>query len=342
MHMNATKWVVSKLKKNLGLETDKELLKALHIDVYDTRGIDLHTGTVPDYTGPKNNFFPSDWGGDIFSFWGIKEFDNKTSSGWTIDIEPPPLSSAKSIEEFEKYQWPSIDWFDFSNFRSKLEKWTDFSIMATGASVFQHPTYLRGMDVLMLDMALNPKIAHYFFKKFTDFYYAYYSRMFEAAGNLIDVFALADDFGAQDALLISPSMFDEFVVPYLRRMINLAHEHDIFFLLHTDGDIEKIIPKLIEIGVDILDPIQPESMDPLKVKEKWGDKLCLRGAIGVQQILSRSSTEAVVRETKRIIDHLAPGGGYILAPGHPVLQDDIPVENIIAMYKTGYEYGIYK
>ncbi len=339
-HINATKWVVAKLKSALKITSDKQLLEALHIDVYDMRGIDLHSGVAPKYIGPRNDFFPSDWGGAINSFWSIHEFENQTSAGWNYEMESPQLSSALSIKDLEAYPWPENDWFDYSNIRNELEEWKDFSIMATGASVFQHATYLRGMDTLMMDMMTDPEMANFVLDKFCDFYYEYYCRLFEVAGDLIDVFALADDLGMQNTLLISPEMFEEFVAPRLKRMAELAHSYDIKLLLHTCGNIEILIPRLIELGVDILDPIQPESMDPISIKEKYGDKICLRGGISVQNVVSRGSIEEVEAETKRIVEALKPGGGYILSPGHPVLQDDIPVENIVVMYETGYKYGI--
>jgi uroporphyrinogen decarboxylase len=92
--------------------------------------------------------------------------------------------------------------------------------------------------------------------------------------------------------------------------------------------------------VDILDPVQPEAtgMDPAYLKREFGSELCFRGGISAQQILARGSREEVRDETRRIIDILAPGGGYILSPGHPVLQDDVQVENIITMYETAYNY----
>ena len=340
-HVNATKWVVQKLKKALKIDSDKELLKALHIDVYDMRGIDIHSGVVPGYVGPENEFFTEDWGGNIHAFWGMKEFENKTTSGWTLENEPPPLSDAADIEDIKQHNWPSADWFDYSSMPNQLESWSDFSIMATGASVFQHPTFLRGMDMLMMDMAANPDMANYILDKYTDFYHEYYRRIFQVAGDKIDVFALADDLGMQNSLLISPEMFDDYVAPRLEKLIDLAHQYNIYFLLHSCGNIRELIPRFIDLGVDILDPVQPESMDTVAIKKEFGDKICLRGGIGVQNILSNGTVQDVKDETKRIIDHLAPGGGYIIAPGHPVLQDEVPVDNIITMYETAYEYGFY-
>jgi uroporphyrinogen decarboxylase len=121
-------------------------------------------------------------------------------------------------------------------------------------------------------------------------------------------------------------------------MAELAHKYDLKLLLHTCGNVLQLIPRFIDLGVDILDPIQPEAtgMDPVYLKREFGSSLCFRGGISAQQILAKSSRQEVVDETRRVLDILAPGGGYILSPGHPVLQDDIPVENIITMYDTAY------
>jgi uroporphyrinogen decarboxylase len=340
-HMNATKWVVAKLKKALAIETDKELLETLNIDIYDMRGIDIHSGTVPEYIGPPNEFFTSNWKGGIGSFWRIREIENKTSSGWTLDMGAAPLSGDINLDIIEKYPWPENDWFGYSNIRNELEQWSEFAVMATGASVFQHVTFIRGMDNLMMDMMVAPELANYMMDRVFAFYHEYYRRMFEAAGDMIDIFAMADDLGMQNSLLISPEMIEEFVVPRFKKMIDLAHNYGIKFLLHTDGNVESIIPLLIDIGVDILDPIQPECMDPVAIKRKFGRDICLRGGISVQDVFSRGSIDDVVKETRRIVEALKPGGGYILAPGHPVLQDDIPVENILALYETSHKYGFY-
>lgn len=340
-HINATKWVVAKLKSAMRITTDKQLLEALHIDIYDMRGIDLHSGTAPKYIGPANEFFSSEWRGGINSFWTINEFENQTASGWNMEMESPPLSNATSIQECEKYPWPDIKWFDYSNLRNELEEWKDFSIMASGASVFQHATYIRGMDSLMMDMMTDPDLANYILDQVFNFYYEYYRLMFEKAGDLIDIFALADDLGMQNTLLIGPEMFDEFVAPRLKKMVDLAHSYNIKLLLHTCGNVELLIPRFIGLGVDILDPVQPESMDPLKIKDKYGLQINLRGGISVQNVVSCGTVDDVKAETKRIVNAMKRGGGYIFSPGHPVLQDDIPIENIVAMYQTGYKYGLY-
>lgn len=334
MHMNATKWVVNKLKKTFGVVSDKELLEKLHLDIYDMRGIDLHSGTAPLYIGPESKFFQNNWGGNIMSFWGIEEIEKSTTAGWLCEAGPPPLALAANLDELAQYNWPDVEWFDFSSLKSRLADWNDYAIMASGCSVFQHATYLRGMDILLMDMCMQPEMAHFVLKKISDFYYIYFEKMFQATGDMIDIFALADDFGMQNSLLISPEMFDEYVAPQLKRMSGLAHAYGKKLLLHSCGNIEILIPRLIELGVDILDPIQPECMNPLIIKEKYGHQICLRGGISVQNTLTLGTVDEVQTETKRIVEALNVDGGYILSPGHPVLQDDIPVENIIALYQS--------
>lgn len=341
-HINANQPVVQRLKQALNVSATRDLLRELHVDIFDMRGIDIRgdNSVMPRYIGPQETGIPADWSGNITRLWGIKEIVVQTESGPTITQADYPLAKADSLEELEAYCWPDPDWFDYSDVRERLQEWTEFAILCSGCSVFQHPTYVRGMDTLMLDMATNPQMANFVFDTFTDFYEEFYRRIFEQAGDLIDIFALADDLGMQNSLLISPRMFEKFVAPRLKKMADLAHHYDIKLLLHSDGNMYTLIPRLIELGVDILDPIQPEAMDPLQVKAEFGQQICLRGGISAQQTLTQGSVDDVAAETRRIIEHLAPGGGYILAPGHPVLSVDMPTANIIAMYETAFTYGM--
>ena len=105
------------------------------------------------------------------------------------------------FEEIERHTWPQVDWFDFQDIRAGVLFWSDFAVMASGASVFQHPTFLRGLDQLCVDMLLDPDLANLLLDKFTDFYLAYFDRFFTAARGLIDIFRIADDFGMQDRLI---------------------------------------------------------------------------------------------------------------------------------------------
>jgi len=349
--MNASPWVLYRLKKALGVSSDKELMARLNIDIFDMRGIDGQGKVIPRYIGPACHRVTSN--GELLplgcpgmaprDMWGIELKVVDTPYGKMFQHKPPPLSDAESLKELENYDWPNPDWFEYDTIPIQLEQWSDYAVLCSGASIFQHPTFLRGMDKLLMDLVLNPDMANFIIDKFTDFYYEYFRRIFNEAGDMIDIFWIADDFGGQDNLIISPELFREFFVPRLKRLIGMAKEYNIKVLLHSDGNIRPIIPILIDLGVDILDPIQPEAkdMNPKEIKEEFGDKLCLRGGISVQKVLSKGTEHEVREEIKKRIEQLAPGGGYILSPGHPVLQVDIPTKNIIAMYEAAQEYGSY-
>lgn len=342
-HMNAVSWAKEKLKQVLGLSSDRELLETLHIDTYDMRGLDLKGGVMPKYIGPPHPLLTDQWSGNILDIWGIEEKVVETASGYMYSQEYYPLKEASSLQELKAYPWPDPDWFDFSSLRERLLPWADQSIIATGGSVWQHPSYLRSLDVLMIDMALQPEMAHYVFDRFTEFYLEFFKRILDTAGDLIDSFALADDLGMQNGLMISDEMFEIFVAPRLKQCADLAHSYDCSLILHSDGNIRSIIPRLIELGVDVLDPLQPEArnMDPFEIKREYGKDLVLRGGISTQRTLASGSTEEVAEEVKRVIDILGKDGGYICSPGHPVLQTDVPAENIITMYETAFSYGKY-
>jgi len=331
------------LMQALSAQSQSELLELMHIDVWDTRGIDLHSGVAPAFVGPPHHLLQSGtgWGGNIMALWGIGEIEKESPHGPVLEITAPPLTNSSTTADWNSYTWPQVEWFDFSSIKADLLRYSNFSILASGGSIFQHASYLRGLDGQLFDLLADPDKANYLIDKLFEFYFHYYKKLFEKAGDLIDVFAIADDFGTQNSLLISPDLFRQFFSSRMKALADLAHHYDIYFLLHTCGDVEPLIPDFIEAGVDVLDPIQPESMDPAYIKKEYGQSICLRGGISSQQVLAHGSIRQVKEEVKRKLDILMPGGGYIFAPGHPVLQVDIPTENIITMYETAYEYGLY-
>jgi uroporphyrinogen decarboxylase len=274
--------------------------------------------------------------------WGWRQKVIQSATGPEDCFVEFVLADAESIEDLQRHRWPSADWFDFSDFASRLVEWQDFAVMASGASVFQHPTFLRGIDNLLMDMALRPEMAHWLMDRFTDFYLDFFDRMLAAAGGRIDILRVADDLGTQRGLFFSPEMFGSFIKPRLKKMVELAHRHGAKLLFHSCGAIRPLIEDLIEIGVDILDPLQAaaEGMEPRVLKDTYGSRICLHGGICTQYVLPRGTPDEVRREVRRRCEILGSGGGYILAPCH-VLQTDVPTENILAMSDAGFEFGEY-
>jgi uroporphyrinogen decarboxylase len=322
---------------------DRELLKALHIDVYDMRGIDYKSGIGARYIGPPGLGIPENWRGDFFRIFHYHEQVVQTAFGPSHSLGEPPLGGCANLADLERFPWPQPDWFDYSTLAAQLELWSDFAIAATGCSVFSHPSLFRGIERLLLEMGSEPEIAEFIMDRVTDFYYGYFERVFAEVGDRIDIFRFADDIGAQNNLFISPRMLDHFLAPRVKKCAELAHRHGIKVLFHTDGAVRPAIPRLIDWGVDVLDPVQPEApgMDAVELKREFGDRLAFSGGVSAQKVLPFGDEDAVRAEVRRVIDALAPGGGYILSPGHPCFQVDVPVENIVAMYEEGYRYGRY-
>ncbi|MBC8507917.1 MAG: hypothetical protein H8D34_23870 [Chloroflexi bacterium] len=198
------------------------------------------------------------------------------------------------------------------------------------------------MDNLLCDMIISPSMAEYIIDRYTDFYVDYYSAMFEATQGRIDILRIADDFGTQIGSLISMELFSKFIKPKVKKLVDMAHAYGVKVMFHSCGSVIDYIDELIEVGVDILDPIQTqaERMDPAYIKQRFGEKICLHGSLDTQYTLPKGSVEEVIEEVKDRISVLGPGGGFIIAPSH-TLQPDVPIQNIEAIYRTAREYGNY-
>ena len=325
---------LERLMRDLGVVTHRELLDRLHVDIVDLRGVvdPTYRGPVPLQTvrpdGVKENL------------WGMRSRVMETATGPEESWCEFPFESATSVDAMREHRWPEVDWFDFSDFVERLTPWQDMAVMASGPSVFQHPTFLRRSDLLLMDMVARPEMADFLMDRFTDFYVAFFDAMFSAAPGRIDILRIADDLGMQDRLLFSPAVFDRHIGPRLKKIIDMAHSHGILVMFHSCGAIVPLIERLIDLGVDMLDPLQirANGMDPVYLKKTFGRRIALHGSLDTQYVLPRGSRDDVSREVERMIDILGTGGGFILSPSH-VLQTDVSTDNILALYETAHEYG---
>ncbi len=325
-------WVMERLHRDLGTTTHRELLARLHSDIVDLRGV-----VDPRYCGPVPQ--RRELGDGVReNLWGWRQKVMQTATGPEDCFVEFVLAGAASVEDLQRHPWPQADWFDFSDFAARLAPWEDLAVMASGASVFQHPSFLRGIDNLLMDMAVQPEMAHWLIDRFTDFYLDFFDRLLTAARGRIDILRAADDLGTQRGLFFSPEMFRTFIKPRLQRLVDMTHSHGVKFLFHSCGAIRPVIEDLIEIGVDILDPLQAaaQGMEPQALKDAYGRRICLHGGICTQYLLPNSTPDQVRQEVRRRIEILGAGGGYILAPCH-VLQTDVPTENILAMSDAARE-----
>jgi uroporphyrinogen decarboxylase len=197
------------------------------------------------------------------------------------------------------------------------------------------------MEQAYVDLYEHPEIVHYCLDQLFNFRHEYTRRIFEQLPHgAVQVCYIAEDLGSQESLLISPAAIEAFILPRMKRMMDLAHQAGAHVFFHSDGAVRSILPAFIEAGIDVLDPVQWRcaGMEREGLKRDFGEQLVFHGAMDNQYTLAFGSVDEVRQETIDNIAILGAGGGYILGPCHN-LQAVSPVENVIAMYETGYEYG---
>jgi uroporphyrinogen decarboxylase len=246
------------------------------------------------------------------------------------------------VADLKNYAWPEPDWWDFTPMPeviAQLDEFQEYHLRFRMGSVFETAWQLRGMQELLMDLALNPEIPRYIMERLTDIQLENTRRVLELVGHRLDMLYFYDDVATQNSLMISPSMWRTFVRPCHARLIELAKAYNIPVMYHCDGAIYPLIPELIELGVDLLNPIQTDAkgMAPKRLKEEFGDRLSFHGGIDIIKTLPRGSAEEVRAEVRERIQVLGRNGGYIVASSHHI-QADTPLENILAMYELPLRY----
>ena len=309
------------MMKHLGAATYEDLLRRLQVDI---RRLE------PRYVGPPYRTFED---GVFEDYWGIRSQHLKTYHGSYDMHVHTPLWDATCVADLEKHAWPSPDLFDYSVMREQRARFDGYAVMYEGADLFTRPCILRNMENVMLDMIERPEMAHYLFDKFTTFYCEDITRALEATKGQFDIYCEWSDYGSQRGLLFSVPMFREFIAPYLKRLIDVCHSGGLKFMAHSCGAIRPVIPDLIALGIDLLDPIQvaAEGMEPAGLKRDFGDRIAFHGGICTQHTLPFGTPGEVREAVLHRIATLGAGGGYILASSHDI-SADTPPENIVAMY----------
>ncbi len=254
-----------------------------------------------------------------------------------------PLADCASVEDAEDgCRWPSADWYDFSVIPAQLEGHEHRPVAGGGSEPFLTYKHLRGQEQAFMDLALEPELVHHCLDRLFAFRYELTRRIYEQIPGKVTCSYVAEDLGSQQGLLISRAHIREFLLPRMKRMMDLAHEAGAYVFHHTDGAVMEVLPDLVEAGIDVLNPIQwrCKGMDRRLLKERFGDRIAFHGAMDNQQTLVCGSPEDVRQEVAENIRILGRGGGYILAPCHNI-QTVSPPENIVAMYEAALELGRY-
>ena len=252
-----------------------------------------------------------------------------------------PLANA-TLAEVHAYPWPDPQWQDVAQIRNDALAWNrQYAILGGDWSPFWHDAIdLFGMETLYLKMYDEPELVAAAFQHIVDYYAAVNRRIFEAAADAIDIFFIGNDFGSQTGPLLSPELFDQFIMPHLKRLIDLGHEFGLKVQLHCCGGFEPLLPALIAARLDAVHAIQPccHGMDLATLKANYGQRILFNGAIDSHHVLIEGTPESVRRQTLEVLSIMAPGGGYIAGASHDYILDETPVENVIAMFDAVNEY----
>jgi uroporphyrinogen decarboxylase len=313
------------LMKHLGCASRQEALEKLHVDYV--------VKVAPRYAGPA---LPPD--ADVF---GRRFRDVDYGAGAYRECVHNPLAGFKSVSEIERnFRWPSPDWWDYGVIPGQIRGNEAHPIQGGGSEPFLIYKELRGDEQSLVDFIENPEIAHYLLDKLFDLAYTDTLRILEQGRGKILLCYVAEDMGGQTDLMFSPAHIREYLLPGMKRVIDLAHQAGAYVFHHNDGSCRRIIPDMIGLGIDLLNPIQWRcpGMEREGLKRDFGDKLVFHGGMDNQQTLPFGTVEDVRREVLDNIRILGAGGGYILAPCHNI-QPNTPPANVVAMYETGYAVG---
>jgi uroporphyrinogen decarboxylase len=321
----ATDETTLKLMKHLGCATKREMLEKLHVD--------FAVEVKPEYMGPK---LPplADVFGCRFSWmdYGTGAYDECVHF---------PLADFKSVGEIEKnYSWPDPDWWDYDSIARQLQGCEMYPVRGGGSEPFLIYKNLRGQEQAFIDLIENPDIVHYCLDKLFGLAYENTRRIFERIPGRVTFSCVAEDMGGQTDLMFSLKHIREFLLPGMKRSIDLAREAGAFVFHHNDGNCRRVIPDMIAAGIDLLNPIQwrCQDMEREGLKKDFGDRIIFHGAMDNQHTLPFGTIEEVQKEVLDNLRIMGEGGGYILAPCHNI-QPLTPSENIVAMYETCYKNG---
>jgi len=323
--------ITQRLMRDLGCGAERALWQRLGVDKC------IYLGPVHPQARERGWHLQS-----LFSIWHVETQAMPYGDGIGDYQEDAfhPLADAESVGDIEAFDWPRADDFDVDALRRACEEWEGYPILGATSEPFYLYCRLRGMETALEDLIARPEIAEAMLTRIFEFDAALIERVLVEAGESIDLIYLAEDLGTQDSLLMSPALFRRFLKPRMAGLARLVHAHGKRVFHHDDGAIRALIPDLLEVGIDILNPVQwrCRGMDRADLAAGFGDRVVFHGGIDNQQTLPFGSPQDVRDEVKESIELLGGRRGYIVAPCHN-LQNNTPTENVVALYEAVGRFG---
>ena len=323
-----------RLKTHFGLtEKDDEGLRlALGVDF-------RHAGA--SYIGPKLYPEVPDM---IVDEWGRHKRWVAHETGGYWDFCTWPLRDA-TLEEVEAWAFPSPDHFDYSEVTAACKCFKDYFILGGDAGtgdIINNTGMLRTMEQVLVDLISDDPAGLRLIDRRLDILVEIMARTLDAGGGNIDMLWIGEDLGTQRGPTISLTLFRRHIRPRLQRFVDLAKHWNIPAMIHSCGSSSWAFDDFVEMGIQVVDTLQPEAKDmmPAYLKKRYGEKLAFHGMISTAGPLAYGTPQEVVADVRKTLEIMMPGGGYALAPTHQI-QDNSPTENVIAMYTAARKYGRY-
>lgn len=323
------------LRTHFGVKTNNDVLDQLDID---WRGIYV---TALPFLGPaERSAIPL--GSEGTDYWGchIRKAENQFNT--YFEFFDPPLAHCKTVADVEAHDWPSLEWWDYGAINRLIEEATQKdrrAVMFFAGGTFETPWYMRGFEQFLTDLVMNPEIADAICRHVGEYGRQVALRILDVARGKIDIIGSGGDVGGQGGMIISPALWRKRIKPHSARLITPFKEMGLKTFYHSCGSIVPIIDDFVEVGLDILEPIQvgAAGMKPEEIGPAFADRISFNGAIDTVELLPHATPAQVYAETTRIIDILGRRGGLIVSPSHQV-QGDTPVENVIAVFEAAHRY----
>ncbi len=324
-----------RLKEHFGLAKDDNdgLLEKL--------GVDFRRVYVP-YIGPR--LHAEIEGLSVDAAWGIRMRWVEHESGGYMDYCDWPLANA-TVEEVEAWPMPSPDDYDYSVVVPACRKYKDYCII-TGhpgfGDIINSSGMMRTMEQVLVDLITDDPAGLLLIDRKNDIKVEVLRRTLEAADGRIDVLWIGEDLGTQIGPMISPAIFRKHIRPRLQKYVDLGKQYGIPVMIHSCGSSSWAFEDFIEMGISVVDTLQPEAanMAPAYLKEKFGSRLSFHGMISTAGPVAYGTVDDVVKNVRETLEIMKPGGGYALSPTH-MLQSNSPTENVVAMYEAAKKYGKY-
>ncbi len=271
--------------------------------------------------------------------WGIRHRIGE--GGWYEEWLAGPLEGARTVEDIERYPFPTSEQIrEPENYAERVQglKDKDLFVSAGISNPYKQAWLLRGMDNVLADYYANRDLLEALYDRI----YALFGEMAKRATRAgVDMITVVGDIAMQDRIIMGPDAWRAVDKPRLARLIDdcRALNPDVFFFIHSDGDVTDLMDDLVEIGFNVVNPLQPECMDPVEVKRRWGDRITLHGGVSLQRTLPFGSTEDVRREVEDLIKKCGYNGGLVVFPSN-VIQPDTSTENIIACYHASRDFDL--